>query len=126
MLYVITSKNSNPLSGELNPVPALPFVIFSTKTCSPTTNCGVAKPLIGVFKVHVTIPELLLSTLVTLYPLVLLIVLKICGLDVKPLGDSNKSTLDIEFAANFTWITPWSLVNLPVSGSTITSSGASI
>ena len=80
----------------------------------------------GVFKVHVTIPELLLSTLVTLYPLVLLIVLKICGLDVKPLGDSNKSILDIEFADNFTWITPWSLVNLPVSGSTITSSGASI
>ena len=69
MLYVTTSKNWNPLSGELNPVPALPFIIFSTKTFSPTINCGVAKPLIGVFKVHVTIPELLLSTFVTLYPL---------------------------------------------------------
>ena len=47
-------------------MPVVPFVIFSTKICSPATNCGVAKPLIGVFKVHVTIPELLLSTLVTL------------------------------------------------------------
>ena len=89
-------------------------------------NCGVAKPLIGVFKVHVTIPELLLSTFVTLYPLVLFIVLKICVLDVNPLGDSNMFILDIEFAANITWITPWSLVNLPVSGSMTTRSGASI
>ena len=124
LLYSITLKNLNPLSAELNPFPAVPFVMFSTKTCSPTKNWGVANPLIGVFRVHVTIPLLLLWILVTLYPFVLLIVLKIWGFDVNPLGDSSISTLAIELADKFTSITPWSSVKFPVSGSTITKSGA--
>ena len=126
LLYSTTSKNSNPLSGELNPFPVVPIPIFSTNIFSPTTNCGVANPLIGVLRVQVTIPTLLLSTSVTLYPFVLLIVLKICGLDVNPLGDSKISTVPSEFAAKSKVITPWSSVNLPVSGSTITRSGASV
>ena len=123
LLYSTTLKNSKPLSAELNPSPVVPLLIFSTKIFSPATNWGVANPLIGVFNVHVTIPLLLLWILVTRYPFVLLIVLRIWGLEVNPLGDSKISTEDTEFADNFNCITPWSAVNLPVSGSTITRSG---
>ena len=126
LLYSTTLKNTNPLSAELNPSPVVPIPIFSTKICSPTVNCGVANPFIGVLSVQVTIPLLLLSTSVTRYPLVLLIVLKIWGFDVSPLGDSKIFTLPNELADNSNWITPWSAVNLPVSGSTITRSGASV
>ena len=123
LLYSTTLKNSKLLSAELNPSPVVPLLIFSTKIFSPATNCGVAKPLIGVFKVQVTIPLLLLWIFVTRYPFVLLIVLKIWGLEVNPLGDSKILTEDTEFADNFNCMTPWSAVNLPESGSTITRSG---
>ena len=104
----------------------MPIPIFSTNICSPAVNCGVAKPLIGVLSVHVTIPVLLLWTSVTRYPFVLLIVLKIWGLDVSPLGDSKILTLPKELADNFNSITPWSAVKFPVSGSIITRLGASV
>ena len=126
LLYSATLKNTNPLSAELNPLPVVPIPMFSTKICSPAVNCGVANPLIGVFNVQVTIPLLLLWTSVTRYPFVLLIVLKIWGLDVSPLGDSKISTLPKELADNFSSITPWSPVKFPVSGSMITRSGASV
>ena len=114
------------MSAELNPSPVVPIPIFSTKICSPAVNCGVANPFIGVLSVHVTMPLLLLSTSVTRYPLVLLIVLKIWGFDVSPLGDSKIFTFPKELADKSNWITPWSAVNFPVSGSTITRSGASV
>ena len=126
LLYSTTLKNLNPLSDELKPSPVVPIPIFSTKIFSPAINCGVANPFIGVFNVHVTIPLLLLWIFVTRYPLVLLIVLNICGLEVKPLGDSKMLTVEIEFAVNFNSMTPWSLVSFPVSGSTITNSGTEV
>ena len=98
LLYSTTSKKTNPLSAELNPSPVVPIPIFSTKICSPAVNCGVANPFIGVLSVHVTMPLLLLSTSVTRYPLVLLIVLKIWGFDVSPLGDSKIFTFPKELA----------------------------
>ena len=94
---------------------------------SPTANGAGVNPPIGVTKVQVTIPVVVVfdipTTLDTDTPLELLIVLILCSTDFKPLGELFISTDEIELDVKVTSITPWS-VNFPVSGSTTTISGA--
>ena len=63
------------------------------------------------------------ATVWTEIPLELLIVLTLLSTAFKPLGELIILTDEIELDDNSTSITPWS-VNKPVSGSTITISGA--
>ena len=131
LIIDVTSKNLKPFSSELNPSP--PVIVLSVYCCipstnifSPTVNGDVLNPKIGVTNVQVTIPvDGLNWTVLIVAPLLLLSANIWCVTGCNPLGGTIIDASDTALPVICAWIEP--LVSCrPVSGFTITKSGAEV